>query len=88
MPLTRVFQSGNSQAVRLPKEFRLNTNEVEILRRGEEIVLRRRQFSLRSALEQLSRLPPDALTAAEPTAAAPSDPRLPPTSALPPRTPP
>jgi antitoxin VapB len=72
MALTRVFQSGNSQAVRLPKEFRLNTNEVEILRRGDEIVLRRRQFSLRSALEQLSRLPPDALTAAALTAAAPA----------------
>jgi len=42
MPMTfaRVFQSGNSQAVRLPKEFRLNVEQVEIFRRGDEIVLR------------------------------------------------
>ena len=83
MALTRVFQSGNSQAVRLPKEFRLNATEVEILRRGEDIVLRRRQFSLRAVLEQLSRLPPDALAAATP-----SDARPPPRSAPPPRAPP
>ena len=40
MTLARVFQSGNSQAVRLPKEFRLNVEQVEIFRRGDEIVLR------------------------------------------------
>lgn len=37
---TTVFTSGNSQAVRLPKEFRLNSKTVEISRRGDEIVLR------------------------------------------------
>jgi antitoxin VapB len=37
---TRVFRSGNSQAVRLPKEFRFKGKEVEIFRRGDEIVLR------------------------------------------------
>ena len=31
--------SGNSQAVRLPKEFRFSTKEVQIERRGFEIVL-------------------------------------------------
>lgn len=36
----RVFQSGNSQAVRLPREFRLDVERVEIFRRGDEIVLR------------------------------------------------
>jgi len=36
----RVFQSGNSQAVRLPREFRLDVDRVEIFRRGDEIVLR------------------------------------------------
>lgn len=36
----RVFQSGNSQAVRLPREFRLDVARVEIFRRGDEIVLR------------------------------------------------
>lgn len=37
---TTVFVSGNSQAVRLPKEFRVNTKTLEISRRGDEIVLR------------------------------------------------
>lgn len=36
----RVFQSGNSQAVRLPREFRFDVDRVEIFRRGDEIVLR------------------------------------------------
>ena len=40
MATARVFRSGNSQAVRLPKEFRLKSKEVEIFRRGDEIVLR------------------------------------------------
>ena len=36
----RVFQSGNSQAVRLPKEFRLNVERVEVSREGDAIILR------------------------------------------------
>ena len=40
MRRTTVFMSGNSQAVRLPKDFRLNDREVQIYRRGDEIVIR------------------------------------------------
>jgi antitoxin VapB len=40
MATARVFKSGNSQAVRLPKEFRFETDELEIFRRGDEVVLR------------------------------------------------
>jgi antitoxin VapB len=36
----RVFQSGNSQAVRLPKEFRLDVERVEVSREGDAIILR------------------------------------------------
>ena len=32
----KVFKSGNSQAVRLPKEMRFNVSEVEIFKRGKE----------------------------------------------------
>ena len=41
MPVAKVFWSGNSQAVRLPKEFRFpeDTAEVEVHREGERIVL-------------------------------------------------
>ena len=54
MTTTRVFKSGHSQAVRLPKEFRFNTSEVEIFRRGNEIVLRERPSTVESVLAVLS----------------------------------
>jgi antitoxin VapB len=37
---TTVFRSGNSQAIRIPKEFQFQTKQVEILRDGRNIVLR------------------------------------------------
>jgi antitoxin VapB len=40
MATAKVFRSGNSQAVRLPKEFQIDANEVEISKRGDEIILR------------------------------------------------
>jgi antitoxin VapB len=39
MDKARVFKSGNSQAVRLPKEYQLNTNEVYIRKVGNMIIL-------------------------------------------------
>ena len=59
MAITRVFKSGNSQAVRLPREFRLHTAEVEIFRRGNEIVLREKSHGLRHAFELLANMPDD-----------------------------
>lgn len=35
----KIFTTNRSQAVRLPKEFRFNTTEVFIRRRGEEVIL-------------------------------------------------
>ena len=55
MSETTVFQSGNSQAVRLPKEFRFSTKTVEIFRRGDEVVLREKR---RTLAEALAKLPP------------------------------
>lgn len=60
-PVTaRVFQSGNSQAVRLPKEFRLRTKRVQIFRRGNDIVLREKPARLSELLSRLPPLPDDA----------------------------
>ena len=59
MSKTRVFKSGNSQAVRLPKEFRFDVKEVEIFRRGEEIVLRKPRRNLGRAFDALAALPDD-----------------------------
>jgi antitoxin VapB len=61
MATARVFRSGNSQAVRLPKEFRFNSTEVEIFRRGDEIVLREKAKGLGRAFEILADLPADLL---------------------------
>jgi antitoxin VapB len=59
MAIARVFRSGNSQAVRLPKEFRLQCTEVEIFRRGDEIVLLEKGQGLARAFEILAGLPDD-----------------------------
>jgi antitoxin VapB len=61
MATAKVFKSGNSQAVRLPKEFRVTGDEVEIFRRGDEIVLRERPRNLLQALDLLASLPDDFL---------------------------
>ena len=59
MAVTKVFRSGNSQAVRIPREFQFNTDEVVIERRGDEIVLRRPVRNLRSAFDALAAMPDD-----------------------------
>jgi antitoxin VapB len=59
MATTRVFRSGNSQAVRIPKEFRIDSPTVEIFRRGEEIVLRRPKKTLAEAFHLLAGMSDD-----------------------------
>ncbi|MES2129102.1 MAG: type II toxin-antitoxin system VapB family antitoxin [Pseudomonadota bacterium] len=39
MAIAKVFMSGRSQAVRLPKEFRVNTTALTIEKVGESLVL-------------------------------------------------
>jgi antitoxin VapB len=38
--VARVFKSGNSQAVRLPKEFRFSVDRVEVTQEGDALILR------------------------------------------------
>jgi antitoxin VapB len=59
MAATKVFRSGNSQAVRIPKQFQLDTDEVDIFQRGEELVLRKRAKNLGEAFALLTALSPD-----------------------------
>jgi antitoxin VapB len=59
MGTARIFRSGNSQAVRLPKQFRLKGKEVEIFRRGNELVLREKDDNLARAFDLLASLPDD-----------------------------
>ena len=53
---TTVFQSGNSQAIRIPKEFQFHTKQVEILREGRTIVLRPMAMTAAEALADLPAL--------------------------------
>lgn len=39
MPTAKIFQNGRSQAVRLPKEFRLPGKEVRISKQGNKSIL-------------------------------------------------
>lgn len=61
MAIARIFKSGNSQAVRLPKEYRFDegVDEVEVLRRGDELVLRPKGKGLERAFWLLASLPED-----------------------------
>ena len=59
MNTAKIFKSGNSQAVRLPKEFQFNTSEVQIFRRGDEIVLRKMPANLNRVFELLTDLSDD-----------------------------
>ena len=59
MKTAKVFKNGNSQAVRLPKEFQFDVNEVEVLKRGDEIILRKKKQNLKEAFEILTSLPDD-----------------------------
>ena len=59
MTYARVFQSGNSQAVRLPKEFRFDADQVEIFRQGTDIVLRPVPVNAAAVFDLLRSLPVD-----------------------------
>ena len=59
MNTAKLFMTGNSQAVRLPKAFRFEGAEVEIFRRGEEVVLRPRASTGAAVFDVLAKLPDD-----------------------------
>jgi antitoxin VapB len=40
MKTAKIFQHGGSQAVRLPKDYRFDSNEVMIEKHGDEVVLK------------------------------------------------
>ena len=50
-----VFTSGNSQAVRIPKEFQFKTKLVKIIQRGDELIIKPKYLT---NAEILANLPP------------------------------
>ena len=61
MAVARVFKSGNSQAVRLPKQFRVKSKELEIYKRGDEIVLREKSGGMAEVFHLIASLPEEIL---------------------------
>ncbi|MDQ6987552.1 MAG: type II toxin-antitoxin system VapB family antitoxin [Mariprofundaceae bacterium] len=59
MATAKVFKNGNSQAVRLPKAFNFDVNEVEIVRRGDDIILHKKSVNLAEAFKLLADMPLD-----------------------------
>jgi antitoxin VapB len=59
MATARVFKAGKSQAIELPKGFPVKGSELEIYRRGNEIILREKSVGMERVLELMAELPDD-----------------------------
>jgi antitoxin VapB len=57
--IAKVIRSGDNQVVLLPAELRLSADEVEIFRRGDEVVMIEKTVSQNPAFELLCSLPAD-----------------------------
>ncbi len=56
--ISKIFRSGNSDAVRLPKEITFGPGvEVEIERNGDVVTMRPRRPSIQEMLDKLDALP-------------------------------
>ena len=55
----KLFQNGNSQAVRLPKAFRIPGNEVKIYKKGKQVILEPIETTWDSLFESLNEFPED-----------------------------
>jgi len=62
MKTAKLFKNGDSQAVRLPKEFRFAGDEVLIKRIGSAVVLLPKAKSWDTLLESLDKFPGDFMT--------------------------
>ncbi len=56
MKTAQVFKSGNSQAIKLPKDFQLNGEEVEIFKQNGTLVIREIPENLARAFELFTKL--------------------------------
>ena len=65
MKTAKLFKNGDSQAVRLPKEFRFEGTEVLIKRAGNGVVLLPRSRSWDTLVGSLAKFPSDYLVSRE-----------------------
>lgn len=59
MKTTKIFRSGNSQAVRIPKEFQMEGEEVEIIKKGATLVLLPKRKSWAALIDSLEKFTDD-----------------------------
>ncbi len=59
MQKAKIFKNGQSEAVRLPKEFRFNTKEVYIHKIGNAVIILPRKNPWKNFLESLEEFSSD-----------------------------
>lgn len=59
METAKLFQNGNSQAVRLPKAFRISGDEAKIFKNGNQIILEPIETTWDSLFDSLNEFPED-----------------------------
>jgi antitoxin VapB len=62
MKTAKIFKNGSSQAVRLPKEFRLTGKQVYVKKIGNALVLLPEENSWESLFESLTKFTSDFMT--------------------------
>lgn len=59
METAKLFQNGKSQAVRLPKEFRMPGDMVKISQKGNQVILEPLEITWDSLFDSLDDFPED-----------------------------
>ena len=59
METAKVFENGKSQAVRLPKKFRFNVDEVGVQKLGDAVLLGPKESLWNTFLDGLNSFTPD-----------------------------
>ena len=57
--ITKVFKSGNSQAARLPRDFRVDSDKVLIRKEGRNIIISLSPTSWKGFMDDMPPLPED-----------------------------
>lgn len=57
MAIARIVNDGPVQTLRLPEDVHISSDEVEVVRRGDEVILRERPRTLAQAVELFYALP-------------------------------
>lgn len=57
MTIAKVIQAGDHQTIELPQEFHFDSDEVEVFRRGNEVILRQKPKNATTIFDLLSSLP-------------------------------